>query len=177
MEDSSESHPRPETPLDEQALTRLLGEVNSSGNRTWEAVFKNPLPIARAHYDRINEIIRNLPAVEQKAPGIAWMKVDAVIEGLLDEFGVGFADMVWDTVTAPIHLFVPQLRHPNFKKRYAELYMPHMTGQSYGDKIRLWFSPGGRSQIAGDTSPRILNPTQTGGLGSSSIRGLRGPSV
>lgn len=161
MEDTKEFSNKPETPLDEKAFLHLTQEVNKAGNRTLKTVLKQPFPIIRAHLDRINEIVRNLPPEIQKAPGVTWMKVDAFFEGLFNEIGVGFRDAIWDTITLPINAFVPQLRHPNFKKQYAELHMPHVSGQTYGDKIRLWITPGGRRQMEKGASSTAFNLPST----------------
>lgn len=143
--------------LDNEAYRQLVADVNESGNRTMAKVLEKPFPILKAQLDRFNEIVRNMPPDVQKSPGIAWLKVDAFLTGLAKELGVGMADAIWDVATSPINIFVPKLRHPTFKRVMTELYTPPIVGKTYGDQIRLWFTPSGGTDTAKGADLGLLN--------------------
>ncbi len=145
------------SPLDELAHKNLLELVNKAGNRTLKTTLKHPFPIVKASMDRMNEVISNMPPDVQKSAGVMWMKIDAVLEGMAREVGVGVADTIWDAVTLPINIFVPELRHPNFKKTMAQLYTPPIVGKTYGDQIRLWYTPSGGSKAAMASDASVVN--------------------
>lgn len=157
METNTSLPTKDHSPLDEQAHKNLIELVNKAGNRTLKTTLKHPFPIVKASMERMDEVIANMPPDVQKSAGVMWMKVDAILEGMIREVGVGVADTIWDTVTLPINIFVPELRHPNFKKTMAQLYTPPIVGKTYGDQIRLWYTPSGGSNAAIASDASVVN--------------------
>jgi len=129
----------------EQKYKKLQESLNTHGNMPLTKVLsKYPFPIYQATVDRFDYIVSRMGETYEKSPILPIRRLGAKINGVASEIGVGVADTILDTITMPLNIFFPKIRHLFYKATLFDLYSADAVRGQDGS---LFFTPMGESQM------------------------------